>query len=57
MNTTSAFVKEQAKRVDTIIILLVERNETETLNNIIEILYRDLKEYEAEYDKGNKKTD
>ena len=57
MNTTAAFVKEQAKRVDTIIISLVERNETDTLNNIIEILYRYLKEYEAEYDKVNKKTD
>ena len=56
MNTTAMFVKEQAKRVDTIIILLVERNETETLNNIIEVLYRDLKEYEEEYDRVIKKT-
>lgn len=56
MNTTAQFVKEQAKRVDTIIVLLVERNETETLNNIIELLYRYLKEYENEYDKVAKKT-
>ena len=56
MNTTAPFVKEQAKRVDTIVILLVERNETETLNNIIELLYRYLKEYENEYDKVAKKT-
>ena len=56
MNTTTAFVKEQVKEVDTIIVLLVERNETETLNSIIEILSRDLKEYEFEYDKETKKV-
>ncbi len=56
LNMSEPFIKEEVKRADDIVILLVERNESIVLPDICKMIYNILSEYQSEYNKIFGKT-